>query len=463
MNYKPYAYQEYAEAHIIEYRGTGLFLEMGLGKTVATLSAIVKMKEAGMIKKVIVIAPLQVARNIWSDEIEKWDHLKHLVVSKILGSDAQRRKALFAKADIWIINRENVPWLVALHGLGWPYDCTIIDELSSFKSPKSVRFRSLRMMLPKINKIIGLTGTPMPNSLLDLWSQLYLLDSGERLGQTLGQYRAKYFVADKTNGHIVYSYRIRQEPKESLLGTGIYAKEIYDKISDICISMKAKDYLQLPEKIIVTRNITLPADIKKQYDEFEQEQVLAINEKTLTAANAAVLTGKLLQFSNGAVYDENRVWEVIHNEKLKALEEIIEDAAGAPVLIFYSYQHDLARIRKHIKNVRVMLSSLDIKDWNDGKIEIMAAHPASAGHGLNLQAGGNIIVWFGLQWSLELYLQANARLHRQGQLKPVIIHHLLCKGTMDHDVMIALTNKATGQDVLMKAVRARMEKYKKLI
>lgn len=461
MNYKPYPYQEFAEQHIIKYRGTGLFMEMGLGKTVATLTAVVELLRTKQVKKVIVIAPLKVARDVWTNEIEKWDHLRHLRVAKILGTPVQRQQALLMKADIWVVNRENIPWLVALFGgLGWPFDMTIIDELSSFKSAKSRRFKALRMVLSKVNKIVGLTGTPRPNSLLDLWSQLYLLDSGQRLGQTLGQYRNKYFTPAQTNGHIVYSYALRKG--EDLIGKEIYEKEVYDKISDICISMKAKDYIQLPEKIIVNRMINLPVDIKEQYDKFEMEQVLAINDKELTAANAAVLTGKLLQFSNGAVYDENKEWEVVHDEKLDALEEIIEEGDGQPVLIFYSFKHDLVRIKNRIKQTREMKTNQDMLDWNAGGIKVMACHPGSAGHGLNLQAGGNLIVWFGVNWSLELYLQANARLHRQGQLKPVIIHHLLCAGTMDMDVMRVLMNKEQGQNGMMQALRARIEKYKKL-
>lgn len=461
MKYLPFEYQEFGEAHILEHRGTGLFLEMGLGKTVMALSAVVKMIKTGAVKKTLIIAPLHVARDTWPDEIEKWDHTRHLRVSKVLGSETNRKKALMEKADVWIINRENVPWLVAFFGLGWPFDCVIIDELSSFKSAKSRRFKTLRMVLSKINRVVGLTGTPMPNSLIDLWSQLYLLDNGERLGGTLTQYRTKYFTPDKSNGFIVYSYRLKTG--EELMGTGIYAKEIYDKISDICISMKQSDYVKLPEKIIRTRQVYLSAEIKAMYDEFEEEQVLKLlDDKELTAANAAVLTGKLLQFSNGAVYDENRDWHKIHDEKLDALTEILEDT-DSPVLIFYAFKHDLARMKSKIKGLRELKTSQDIKDWNSGKVPVMAAHPASAGHGLNLQAGGNVIIWFGLTWSLELYLQANARLHRQGQLKPVIIHHLICPGTMDTDVLKVLTKKTSGQEALMSAVKARVAKYKNLL
>lgn len=458
MKYNPWPYQEHATNHILKFRGTGLFMEMGLGKTVATLTAVVELLRTKQVKKVLVIAPLKVARDTWTNEIELWDHTKHLKVSKIMGTEAQRKKALLEKSDIYTINRENVQWLVSLLGLGWSFDMTIIDESSSFKDSKSRRFKALKMVLSKINKIVLLTGTPRPNNLLDLWSQLYLLDSGERLYPAIGQYRAKYFTPAQTNGHIVYSYALRKG--EDLIGAGIYEKEVYDKISDICISMKAKDYIDMPEKIIVNKVINLPDHIKEQYDEFEKSMVLEINEKELTAANAAVLTGKLLQFSNGAVYDEYKNWEEIHNEKLDALEEIIDEQ---PVLIFYSFKHDLVRIKNRIKGVRELKTSQDMKDWNDGKIKVMACHPASAGHGLNLQAGGNIIVWFGLNWSLELYLQANARLHRQGQLKPVIIHHLICKDTIDADVMKVLSGKEQGQDSMMRALRARVEKYKKLL
>lgn len=458
MKYFEYDYQAFCTLHILKHRGTGLFLEMGLGKTVATLTALNQLKQAGQISKILVVAPLKVATDTWPDELAKWDHLNGLTYSKVLGTAARRKKALAVKADIYLINPENIPWLIGLNH--WAFDTVVIDELSKFKSPKSKRFKAIRIILPKVKKIIGLTGTPMPNSLIDLWSQLYILDSGERLGKSIGEYRNKYFIADKSNGHIVYSYKIKAE-KNPLLGVDINSRIIYDKISDICVSMKEKDYLKLPEKIIRTREISLSPEIYKRYREFEKELVLDIvnRDQPITAANAAVLTGKLLQFSNGAVYDENKAWHPIHDEKLEALQDIIEDAQGAPVLVFYSYKHDAARIKAKIKGVREMAGSKDIKDWNSGRVAVMLAHPASAGHGLNLQAGGNIIVWFGLQWSLELYLQANARLHRQGQLKPVIIHHLICKGTMDREVMQALTNKQYGQDGLMEAVKARIKKY----
>lgn len=461
MRYEAHMHQDHATDHILKFRGTGLFMEMGLGKTVATLTAIVELLRTKQVRKVLIIAPLKVARDTWANEIEIWDHTKHLKVAKILGTDAQRRRALLEKADIWVINRENIPWLVGLFGLGWPFDMTVVDESSSFKSPKSRRFKALRMVLPKINKIVLLTGTARPNSLLDLWSQLYLLDSGQRLGQTIGQFRSKYFTPAQTNGYIVYSYAIKKG--EDLLGKDIYEKEVYDKIKDICISMKSEDYLKLPERILINKVINLPATVMKQYNDFEESQVLEINEKELTAANAAVLTGKLLQFSNGAIYDEKKNWEVIHDEKLDVLEEIIEEANGQPVLIFYSFKHDLVRLKQRFKNVSELKTNDDMKKWNAGLTSLMACHPASAGHGLNLQAGGNIIVWFGVNWSLELYLQANARLHRQGQKKPVVIYHLLCKGTMDMDVMRALYNKGQGQEGMMQALRARVLKYKKLL
>jgi SNF2 family DNA or RNA helicase len=464
MIYKAEPYQKHSTAHIEKYPGTGLFLEMGLGKTVATLTAIVNMFKAKTIKKVLIIAPLSVARDTWTDEINKWDHTKHLKVSKILGLAKQRSAAIKADADIYTINCENVPWLIAECQNNWPWDYVVIDEISKFKSAKSRRFKSLRMILPRINKVTGLTGTPRPNSLLDLWSQLFLLDKGERLGKTLGHYRSTYFKPDKQNGHIIYSYKIKKEDPGSLLGEEIYAAEIYDKISDICISMRAKDYITLPDKIIRTKEITLDQVTLDKYKAFEKDLIMEMADKEITVANAAVLTGKLLQFSNGAIYDDERNWHELHNAKLDALEDIVEDAQGSPVLILYNYKHDIARIQKRLKGYvpRLLKTSQDMEDWNAGKIKVAAAHPKSVGHGLNLQAGGNIIIWFGPQWSLELNDQANARLHRRGQKQAVIIHYLICKNTLDKDVIESLHNKRSGQNGAMKALKAKIDYYKNI-
>ncbi len=413
------------------------------------------MDEYLEVNKVLVIAPKRVAESTWSDEIAKWEHLKGLTVSKILGTEKQRKAALKAPADIFVINRENVVWLVShLQGY-WPFDMIVIDELSSFKSSKSARFRALRLVRPKTNRVVGLTGTPVPNGLIDLWSQLYLLDLGERLGKTITSYRSKYFRPGRSNGQIVFDYKLNSGSEEA----------IYKQIGDICISMKAEDYLQLPERIDRTVEVHLPEKMMNQYLEFEKDQVLALENEDgdISAVNAAALSNKLLQFSNGAVYDSERNVHDVHAEKLDALEEIVEAANGQSVLVFFSFRHDVSRILRKLKSYhpKEIGGPEDIKAWNEGDIPVLLAHPAGAGHGLNLQAGGHIVVWFGLPWSSELYQQANARLYRQGQNKPVIIHHLIAKGTMDEDVMKAIAGKADKQEALMQAVKVRIEKYRK--
>ena len=455
MKYKPWPYQDYATKHIIENPGSGLFMDMGLGKTVATLTAINKlMYEDLEVDKVLVIAPKRVAEDTWTTETLKWDHLRHLRLSIVLGSEKQRKEALKQKADIYVINRENVAWLVGLYQNAFPFDMVVIDELSSFKSAKAIRFKSLRMVRPLVKRVVGLTGTPAPNSLIDLWPQLYLLDMGERLGKNITRYRETYFRPNRRNGHVVFDYKLLDGSQ----------KAIYNKISDICISMKAKDYLQLPERITKDVRIYLSERDKLKYDEFERDQILAIEDADeISAVNAAALTNKLLQFANGAIYDVNKDWHSVHPAKLEALEETVEAAIGQPVLIFYSYKHDLERIKKKLKayKPRTLDSREDIKAWNRGEIPVLLAHPASAGHGLNLQAGGNIIIWFGNTWSLELYQQANARLDRQGQTKPVVVYRFITSGTMDEDVIKAIERKTSGQDALMEAVKARIKKYQR--
>lgn len=448
-------YQRKAVQHIIEHPYSALLLDMGLGKSVSTLTAIKMLIDEYLeVSKVLIIAPKRVAESTWSDEINKWDHLKGLTVSKILGTERQRKEALKAKADIYLINRENVAWMVA-YLQGWfPFDMLVIDELSSFKSPKAARFKALRLVRPKITRVVGLTGTPAPNGLIDIWSQLYLLDMGERLERTITAYRQKYFRPGRSNGQVVFDYKIQDGSEQA----------IYDRISDICISMKAEDYLELPQRIDQTVEVNLSDKVMERYQEFEKQQVLAIEEEgDISAVNAAALSNKLLQFGNGAIYDAERNVHTIHDEKLEALDEIIEAANGQPVLVFYSFKHDASRIAQKFKAYRPVLidGADDIKAWNRGDIQLMLAHPASAGHGLNLQAGGHIVVWFGLNWSLELYQQANARLHRQGQTKPVTVYHLVAKGTMDEDVMTAIAGKSDKQEALMQAVKVRIEKYRR--
>ena len=451
MKYKPYDYQEYATQWILDKEKAGLLLDMGMGKSVITLTAIDElMFDYFEVSKVLVIAPLRVAESTWDEEAAKWDHLKHLKISKVLGTEKERINALYTKADIYIINRENVKWLVDKCGKDWPFDMLVIDELSSFKSHRAQRFKALKKVRPFMKRVVGLTGTPAPNGLIDLWSQIYLLDGGERLGKTITGYRERYFLPDKRNQHIVFTYKLKEGAEEA----------IYGKLSDICVSMKAEDYLKLPERINNIIPIHLPKKAKDKYDQLERDLLLPLKDSDIVANTAGVLANKLLQMSNGAVYDENGDVKEIHNAKLKALEDTIEAANGKSVLIFYSYKHDLDRIKKHLKrdDLTVLDTSEDVKNWNEGKIPIMLAHPASAGHGLNLQAGGNIIIWFGLTWSLELYSQANARLYRQGQKQNVIIHHLVAKDTMDEDVMKALEGKEVGQEALLNAVKARVRK-----
>ena len=453
MIYKPYHYQAYATQWIIDKKKSALFLEMGMGKSVSTLTAILELLyDYFDVAKVLVIAPLRVASTTWEEEVEKWDHLKGLRISKVLGSEKQRVAALYKKADVYIINRENVTWLVNWFDADWPFDMVVIDELSSFKSSKAQRFKSLKKVRPFIKRLVGLTGTPAPNGLVDLWPQIYLLDGGERLGKTVTGYREKYFLPDKRNQMIVYTWKLKEGAEDA----------IYEKLSDICVSMKAKDYLELPERIDNVIPVELPKKAKEQYDRLEKELILSIEEADVLAGSAAVLANKLLQVANGAVYDEDGEVKHIHDEKLKALDELMEAASGKPVLVFYGYQHDKDRLLNHLKKLKPKLlqSDKDIKDWNQGKVQVLLAHPASAGHGLNLQTGGNIIIWFGLTWSLELYQQANARLWRQGQKQTVVIHHIIAKDTIDERVMKALEDKDVSQAALIEAVKARMNQYK---
>jgi SNF2 family DNA or RNA helicase len=445
MRYVPHKYQDYAEAFILEHPACGLFLEMGLGKTVIALTAIdALLYDYFEVAKVLVVAPLRVAEDTWSKECEKWEHLKHLTIAKVLGSEKERRLALDKRADIYIINRENVEWLTKAYP--WGFDMLIIDELSSFKSPAAKRFKALRKIRLKLKRVVGLTGTPAPNGLIDLWSQIHLLDRGARLGRFIGNYRREYFEPDKRNQQIVFTYK----PKEQAEAV------IYEKISDICMSMKACDYLQMPERIDNIIEVQLSEKEKALYKQLEKEMLLPFADGDIDAVNAAVLSNKLLQMASGAVYDENKVVKVIHSKKLEALEDLIEAANGKPVLIFYGYQHDRERILKAYR-ANELKTSADITQWNNGETPIALVHPAAAGHGLNLQAGGSTVIWFSLTWSLELYQQANARLWRQGQKETVVVHHIISKGTIDEQVMMALAKKNDIQAALLHAVRVRMK------
>lgn len=448
MQYKPHDYQKRATELVIKIPKIGLFLDMGLGKTVITMTAIQElMYDRFEVTKVLVIAPKRVAEDTWTREHAKWDHLRELRISKVLGNEQQRIQALKQDADIYVIGRDNVIWLINYYqGLrkGWPFDMIVIDELSSFKNPQAKRFRALRKAMPFVNRVVGLTGTPSPNSMMDLWAELYLLDRGERLGPTLSSYREKYFRPGARNGYVIYKW----EPFRNA------QKEIEEKISDICISMSAADYLTLPKRIDNVIPVHLTDKEMAAYKQMEQEQLLKIDEEDIVALNAAAVMNKLLQIANGSVYSVDGDVVKIHDEKLDALEEII-DTTGEPVLVFYSYKHDLEAIRSRIKGARILEGPEDIADWNDGKVQVLLAHPASVGYGLNLQEGGHIIVWYGLTWSLELYQQANARLYRQGQDKPVIIHHLVAEGTADEQVMHALQHKDMSQAALLEALKER--------
>lgn len=453
-------YQRYGVDFIMGHPFCGLFLDCGLGKTVTTLTAINNLMYKELeVRSCLIIAPKRVAETVWSDEINKWDHLKHLTISKIIGPEKERIQALNNYADIHIISRDNITWLCSLCGGYLPYDMIVIDELSSFKSYKALRFKALKQARPAFRRVVGLTGTPAPNGLIDLWPQMYLIDRGERLGRTITSYRERYFKPGRTNGAIVYNY-IPLQNSDDL---------IYEKIGDICVSMKAKDYIKMPERVDNFIDLHLPANIQAEYDKFEEENILSLinsigEKQEVTALNAAALSNKLLQFANGAVYDENREVHEIHKLKIEALADLIEDSNGQPILVAWTYQHDRDRIMRDLKayKPRELKTEKDIRDWNDGKINLLLAHPASVGHGLNLQQGGHIIVWFGNTWSLELYQQFNARILRQGQSKEsVIIHHLVMHNTHDVDVIKAIANKNEKQETLLESIKAKIQKYKK--
>lgn len=459
MEFRPHEYQKYCIEYIKTHPISALFLDMGLGKTVTTLTALRDLMLDDMsVSKVLVIAPLRVARDTWHAEVEKWDHLGDLDVSIIVGTAKERMAALNHNAMIYVVNRENVKWLVEYYeknGLRWDFDCIVIDELSSFKNHQSQRFKWLRKIRPFVKRWIGLTGTPTSNGLMDLWAEIGILDGGERLGRFIGRFRDAYFKPGSMNPStgVVFSYIPRPGAEE----------QIYERISDMTISMKALDYLDMPECVYVNHEVEMSEPERKLYYQLKKDLIIPLEDGDIDAANAASLSNKLLQMSNGAVYDENQEARHIHSRKLDMLEDLIEAANGQPVLVAYWFKHDKTRILTHLAkagysgaDVRDLKSSDDIKDWNAGKIPIALIHPASAGHGLNIQEGGHILIWFGLTWSLELYQQTNARLWRQGQKSTVTIHHIVTKNTVDEDVLSALASKDVTQEKLIAAVKARL-------
>ncbi len=457
MVFRPHAYQRHCINRIIETKKIGLFLDMGLGKTVTTLTAIRELKyNRFQVRRVLVIAPKKVAEGTWSREKDKWDHTRLLRVSPVLGSQSKRERALNTPADIYVINRENVTWLVDYYRNEWPFDMVVVDESSSFKSHASKRFKSLASVSGKIDRLVELTGTPSPNGLDDLWAQVFLLDGGERLGKRYTQFRERYFQPDKRGADgMVYSYQAKPGTEESIL----------ERISDICVSMKAEDYLELPDLSYHQIPVELDSKSARAYRELERKMVLELPEEgEISVASAAALSNKLLQLANGALYDEDRNVHEVHSCKMEAFLELVESLQGKPALVFYNYQHDRDRILAALSGkglrVRELRTPEDEDDWNSGRIDILLAHPASSAYGLNLQQGGNHVVWFGLTWNYELYTQANKRLHRQGQKQKVIIHHLVCAGTRDEDVMAALERKDDVQNWVMESLKARIRRIR---
>lgn len=454
-DFTPYPHQRDGIHWILARRACALLWGMGTGKTVTTLTAInLILNDLLEDGPVLVIAPKRVAENTWSKECSKWEHLRHLRVCKIMGTAKQRIAAVHSIfegpfADLYVVNRENVVWLVETLGNRWPFPIVVIDELSSFKSAQAKRWKALRRVRGRIRRLIGLTGTPRPNGLEDLWPEVYLLDQGERLGRTLGTFRTRYLVPEKMNGHIVYSYR----PKEGA------EAEVYDRLADICMSIRKEDVLKLPGQIYEDIELNAPAALLKRYKQFERDKVMEClgEDGEIVAGSAAALTNKLLQFANGAIYDQDGEVHHLHDIKLDALEEMLEEAGGDPVLVLYAYKHDRDRIRERI-TCRELDTPEDIDAWNRGEIPVALAHPASIGHGLNLQDGGHIIIWYGLTWSLELYQQANERLNRPGQKNVCRVYHLILKGTHDERVLQSLKNKDKGQAAAIEALRLEVMK-----
>lgn len=458
MEFRPHSYQRHCINKILETKKLGLFLDMGLGKTVTTLTAVKELKyNRFQVCKVLVIAPKKVAEGTWTKEAAKWNHTKMLRVSPVLGSQAKRIRALNTPADLYVINRENVCWLVDYYRNAWPFDMVVIDESSSFKSHSAKRFKALAGISSRISRMVELTGTPSPNGLADLWSQVYLLDGGERLGKRYSQFRERYFQPDKRGADgMIYSYEAKPGTEESILA----------KISDICISMKAEDYLELPDLTYHEVPVELDKKSWKAYQDLERKMILELPEddELISVTSAAALSNKLLQLANGAVYDEERQVHEVHDCKIEAFLELVESLQGKPVLVFYNYQHDRERILKALEKsglrIRELKTTQDEDDWNAGRIDILLTHPASSAYGLNLQQGGNHVIWFGLTWNYELYTQANKRLHRQGQVNKVIIHHLVSTGTRDEDVMTALKRKDDVQNWVMESLKARIRRIR---
>lgn len=457
MNFVPHQYQQYCMNRIVQDPAVGLFLDMGLGKTIITLSAINELKYGRFqVKKVLIIAPKKVAEATWQREAAKWDNVSHLRISAVLGSTSKRIRALHTPADVYIINRENVVWLVDYYKNDWPFDMVVADEMSSFKSHRAKRFKALAAIRSHITRLVGLTGTPSPNGLSDLWSQVYLLDQGERLGKYFTHFRERYFEPGRRCREVVYSY----DPKEGA------EKAIMDAISDICVSMKSEDYLELPEIVYHDIPVALSTKAQRDYNELEKKMVLDLGDNhILDVTSAAALSNKLQQLANGAVYTDSGAWQEIHHDKVEAFIELIEQLNGKHAIVFYNFRHDLDRLiaalQKTNLRVRQLQTSVDELDWNAGKVDVLLAHPASTAYGLNLQDGGNHVIWFGLNWSLELYQQANKRLHRQGQKNRVIVHQLICEGTRDDDLAKALLMKEAAQQYVMDSLKARVDKYRR--
>lgn len=457
MNFVPHQYQQYCINRIVQDPAIGLFLDMGLGKTIITLSAINELKYGRLqVKKVLIIAPKKVAEATWQREAAKWDNVSHLRISTVLGSTAKRIRALHTPADVYIINRENVVWLVDYYKNDWPFDMVVADEMSSFKNHRAKRFKALAAIRSHITRLVGLTGTPSPNGLSDLWSQVYLLDQGERLGKYFTHFRERYFEPGRRCREVVYSY----DPKEGA------EKAIMDAISDICVSMKSEDYLELPEIVYHDIPVALSTKAQRDYNELEKKMVLDLGDNhILDVTSAAALSNKLQQLANGAVYTDSGAWQEIHHDKVEAFMELIEQLNGKHAIVFYNFRHDLDRLivalQKTNLRVRQLQTSVDELDWNAGNVDVLLAHPTSTAYGLNLQDGGNHVIWFGLNWSLELYQQANKRLHRQGQKNRVIVHQLICEGTRDEDLASALLMKDAAQQYVMDSLKARVDKYRR--